>query len=242
MKRSSINPVILLLPILVACGGPADELAGGGDINGGNGTPIGGDPNSPGGGGPGGTDPNDPEVITQSCAEAQRVYVGFGGTKLVDDRLMEVQNADRGRVKNFKVFSDDMTRSFGGKAPALLGSSAQTFGAAPARWYEEPKSGAVVLYQAFRIALQGCTDYTKDDAKFANNPDATSAATVCTEFENKFWSRTPTPEEVNACVKGAVEGSAKLTADNGTTSDTPARQRWAYACASVLTSANFLTY
>ena len=237
--KSTINSIILLLPILVACCGPADELAGGGSV---------GDPNNPGGGtgtndpnNPSGPDPNDPAVITQSCTEAQRQYVGFGGTKLVDDRAQEMLGADRGRVKSFQVYSDDLTRVLG-KAPQLLGSSGATFGASAARWYDEPKSGAVVLYQAFRVAFQGCTDLTKDDAKFANAPDATSAATVCTEFENKFWSRTPTPEEVNACVTAAVQGSEKLTADNGTTTDTPARQRWAYTCASVLASANFLTY
>lgn len=236
--KSSIKSIILLLPILVACGAPADELSGGV-----------GDPNNPGGGGPGSTDPNnpnppdpnDPAVITQTCTTEQRQYVGFGGTKLVDDRAQEVLGADRGRVKSFQVYSDDVTRAFG-RAPQLLGQSGATFGASAARWYDEPKSGAVVLYQAFRVAFQGCTEFTKDDAKFANAPDEASAATVCTEFENKFWSRTPTPEEVNACVSAAVQGSAKLTADNGTMSDTPARQRWAYTCASVLASANFLTY
>jgi hypothetical protein len=56
-----------------------------------------------------------------------------------------------------------------------------------------------------------------------------------------MWSRTPTPAEIDACVKVAVTDSVTETPATGARQTTPVR-RWAYACASVLTSAGFLTY
>jgi hypothetical protein len=49
----------------------------------------------------------------------------------------------------------------------------------------------------------------------------------------KFWSKTPSPEEIQSCVDVVV---------NGTAAETQIDRKWAYACASVLTSAGFLTY
>jgi hypothetical protein len=48
-----------------------------------------------------------------------------------------------------------------------------------------------------------------------------------------FWSRTASPDQTAACVDVAVTGAATVT---------DPRKRWAYACASVLSSAGFLTY
>ena len=49
----------------------------------------------------------------------------------------------------------------------------------------------------------------------------------------KFWNKTPAPQEIQACVDVATTGAAK---------EPDARRKWAYACASVMTSAGFLTY
>jgi hypothetical protein len=49
----------------------------------------------------------------------------------------------------------------------------------------------------------------------------------------KFWSKTPAPQEIQTCVDVAITGAA---------SEPDAPTKWAYACASVLTSAGFLTY
>src|SRR5690606_13192745 len=117
--------------------------------------------------------------------------------------------------------------------PASLTGSGATFGQPAQRWYEEPSANAVALQTAYSIAFDGCLTYTASGAEFAAAPDATSAETQCAAMARKFWSKTPGPQEIAACVEGATTGSA---------AEPQARRKWAYACASVLTSAGFLTY
>ena len=51
-------------------------------------------------------------------------------------------------------------------------------------------------------------------------------------MSRKFWSRTPTTQEIASCADVAMTGAA----------GEPIARAWAYACACVLTSAGFLTY
>ena len=60
---------------------------------------------------------------------------------------------------------------------------------------------------------------------------AATADTECINFQKKFWSRTPSAAETAACVTFAT---------SAVNNDANARRRWAYACASVLTSTGFL--
>jgi hypothetical protein len=120
-----------------------------------------------------------------------------------------------------------------GNTPASLAGAATTFGQPPARWYEEPVAGAVSLQTALAIAFDGCLTYTATDAQYGSAPTAATASAVCADMARKFWSRTPASGDIQACVDVAVTGTA---------SETNARRRWAYACASVLTAAGFLTY
>jgi hypothetical protein len=110
---------------------------------------------------------------------------------------------------------------------------ASTFGADPPRWYSEPAASAITLYSSYRIALQGCLTLTGGGANYAAAPTQATAATECAAWEDKFWSRTPAQSEIDTCASFAV---------NDTASEPSAPRRWAYACATVLTSANFLTF
>jgi hypothetical protein len=49
----------------------------------------------------------------------------------------------------------------------------------------------------------------------------------------KAWSRSPSPDEISGCVNLAV----KTLAD-----EKDVARRWAYACASVLSATQFLTF
>ena len=87
------------------------------------------------------------------------------------------------------------------------------------------------MYQAFQASFQGCLTYTGTAAQYAANPTAATANTECANFQTNFWSRTPSAAETAACVTFAT---------SAVNNDANARRRWAYACASVLTSTGFL--
>ena len=120
-----------------------------------------------------------------------------------------------------------------GAAPASLQGAGPTFGQVPARWYEEPEANAVALQTAYSIAFDGCLTFTATAPEFAAAPDASSAPVQCAALARRFWSKTPAPQEIQSCVDVAVTAAA---------SEPNARRKWAYACASVLSSAGFLTY
>jgi hypothetical protein len=174
----------------------------------------------------GGEDPNDPS----QCKS--REYVGFENGKLHGGRVVAALGTDRQRIKPFGALSTDYTRVLG-NTPASLAGSGATFGQAPARWFEEPQSNAVALQTAYNIAFDGCLTYTQAPAEFGAAPTQQTAEANCGAMARKFWSKTPSPQEIQACADVAVTGSA---------SETQPRRRWAYACASVLTASGFLTY
>lgn len=159
-------------------------------------------------------------------------YEGFGGTRLEAGREDEEIGFDRDRVKPYSALAGEYSRVLGRAAPALLGQLSSTFGQVPPRWYVEPSATAVSLYSSMRVAFVGCLDLT-NTADFDVMPDATNAAAKCTDFAKRFWSRSPDTDEVQACVDVLV---------TGTTRETAARRKWAYGCASVLSSAPFLTF
>jgi len=135
-------------------------------------------------------------------------------------------------MKPFEVLAGEYARVLG-TTPASLAGAADTFGSAPPRWHEEPAAGGVGAQTAHKVAFDGCLVYTREPAKYGSAPTSASAAEERAVMAKKFWSKTPSPDETSACVDVAVNPSA--SASN-------ARRRWAYACASVLTAAGFLTY
>ncbi len=165
-------------------------------------------------------------------------YVGIGGMQLEVGRADEEQGWDRDRVKPYAALIGEFERVLGRVAPdhprtRLLLSLGPTFGSVPEGWYVEPELNAVSLYSAMRVAFIGCLDLTATGSEYEPAPTYENAPNVCRAFARRFWSRSPAADELSACVQVAVEGSAK---------ETNPRRRWAYTCASVLTSAPFLTY
>lgn len=170
------------------------------------------------------------EVV--ACADKGRDYASFDKVSLIGARPPTRLGDDRARMKPFSALQTEYERVLGNKPASLTGAGA-TFGQVPKMWYEEPQASSVALQTAYTIAFDGCLTYTETAADFAAAPDAASAETQCSAMARKFWSKTPAPQEIQACVDMAVTGSA---------SEPAPRRRWAYACASVLTSAGFLTY
>lgn len=207
--------------VMLACGDGGDELTGG-PQRGGNGP--GEEGTQPGEDGKPAAD--DPALCTS------KTYAGFENFELTSERKVQKLGTDRARMKPFSALQTEYTRVLG-NTPASLTGAAATFGQPPARWYEEPAANAVALQTAQNIAFDGCLTYTATATEFASAPDQTSAETQCAAMARKFWSKTPGPSEISACVEVATTGSA---------AEPNARRKWAYACASVLTSAGFLAY
>ena len=167
-----------------------------------------------------------------ACTDFGKGYTGFGGTKLEDKRVNAAIGADRARIKPYTALKAEYERVIG-QAPDSLGQAAGSFGSPPARFASEPRAGAIQLYSAFRVAFDGCLTFTATAAEFGAAPTKESATAQCTTMARKFWSRAPTPEEVDQCTQVALNDSSK---------EADVRRRWAYTCATLLSSAGFLTY
>jgi hypothetical protein len=208
----------LLTTLLVACGDAgSDQLNRGG---GGTGDEAPGEEGTP-----------DPGAGGVQCSPSKS-YLGYGGRDLTNERTQTALGVDRARLKPFGALQSEYPRVLG-STPASLEGAAATFGQAGPRWYAEPMANSSALQSAYDIAFDGCLTYTSKGAEFAAAPDGPTAATQCGAMARKFWSKTPAPQEVQACVDMATKGAAK---------ETDVRRKWAYACASVLTAAGFLTY
>jgi hypothetical protein len=134
-----------------------------------------------------------------------------------------------------------------GSTPPSMASLGATFGEAKARWFTEPQASAVTMSSVLGVAFEGCLALTATDAKYASAPEASTALAACSMMARTFWSRVTAPADVQGCVDVAMIDSVKETYATGAngapmTTDTTPRRRWAYACASLLTSTDFLTY
>jgi len=182
-------------------------------------------------------EPSEPPPPPARC-DMGKQYTGFAGTMLEAGRVDNDLGLERSRVKPYTALTGEYQRVLGNN-PGLVAQSATTFGQDPARWLTEPTSSAVTVYTAFRIAFQGCLTITSvTGSPYATLPTNSTAATECAGWARKFWSRDATQPEIDACVQVAMVDSAK----EGTNTNPAASRRWAYACASVLSAAGFMTY
>jgi hypothetical protein len=161
-----------------------------------------------------------------------RSYTGFGGDDLTLDRRESDVGLERARTKPFVALQSEYARVLG-NTPALLAQSESTFGLTPPRWFNKGEPNAVSLYQAYRIAFQGCLTLTETPAKYTQLPTIDTATTECAAWAKKFWGRAGLTPELKACAD--VIGMYA-------TRETQVRRRWAHGCASVLTSSDFLTF
>ena len=179
--------------------------------------------------------PVDPPVIVdpQNPATCDQgfTYQGFGGLRLEVGRDEDGVGNDRDRVKPLSALTGEYARVLG-TTPALLASLSNTFGNTPPRWYIEPQANAVSLFSSMRVAFVGCLNLTAT-SEYDVTPDTNNARSKCADFSHRFWSRTAEVDEVDACV---------LLVTTKTGEESQPRRKWAYACASVLSSASFLTY
>jgi len=228
MKKLVLTASAVVFGLLTACSGDGNSLTG-------EGAPD--DPTNPLFPGAGTPTPPAPEKV---CLETQTPYVGLGGIALHGSRSEALPGVDRDRFKPFTALAGEYRRTLSLTNAPNLQSSQATFGDAPPRFFSEPKATAVNLYEAFSVAFRLC-EANNTAGPFASAPTEVQAKAECEKWARKAWSRTPTPADIDACVKVAVTDSITENPPTGQRQTTPVR-RWAYACASVYTSAGFLTY
>lgn len=204
------------------CEGDYDNLQGGGN-------PAGGGPGGEGAPGGEGTTP-----ASLQCTQAPdgRSYAMFDGAKLEESRTNENVGVNRARVKPFAAMTKEFQRVIG-VVPASLKDAAGSFDVPAPRWYGETQYSAVSLHAMATISYEGCLAYVKGKPEFSAAPTEATAKAECTSLMRKAWSRSPSPTEISGCADLAV----KTLADEKDVS-----RRWAYACASVLSSSQFLTF
>jgi hypothetical protein len=215
----SFHWVLRALPIALVVGCAED-----GDVLGRQNVPI--DPGADSG--------VDEQAANPACSEARtgRSYLGLSGEELTATRVNAEQGVDRARIKPHAVLGAEYARTVGVTPPSVAGNAA-TFGAAPVRWYEEPKASAVSVSTYFTMGFEACLEKTKTAPELADAPNETSAATQCAAMARRFWGRSASQEEVRACVQVATVDSA---------AEPLAFRRWAYACASLLAASGFVAY
>ena len=173
---------------------------------------------------------DDPSI--PRCTEVGKAYVGFAGTKLEDKRVNAKAGADRARIKPYSALRGEYERTLG-VAPGSLEGAAASFGSPPARFSSEPRASAIQVFSAYRVAFDGCLEFVEKDKAYDAAPTESSAKTQCGALARKFWSRAATEDELKACTAVALTDSA---------SEALPKRRWAYTCATLLSSAPFLTY
>lgn len=174
----------------------------------------------------------DPATLACNAPPAARSYLAFDGTHLEANRVNEGLGVNRVRQKPFDVLAGEYQRVIG-VVPKELERSGGSFDVAPDRWFTEPSLSAVSLNAMFDLSFSGCLEYTQGSAEFESLPTTESATKTCTSLARKAWSRSATPEEIDTCVELAL---------HGVEGESNPRRRWAYVCASVLSSSAFLTY
>lgn len=218
MKISFLSMGLAALGIaLVACTEDANSLTGSRQ-------------NVPGQNGEEGTDT--PAALQCTEKPEGRSYVLFDGSKLENNRLNENVGVNRARFKPYAVMTGEYQRVLGVVPPSLAAAGA-SFDDPPARWYDEAAHSGVSLNAQFDISFEGCLAHVKTPAEFGAPPNGDSAKTFCSSLMRKAWSKTAQPPEVDGCVELATK---KLE------SEPDVRRRWAYVCASILSSSHFLTF
>ena len=205
---------------VAGCDGDYDNLRGGG----------------PGGSGPGaeGSSGSGTTAASLQCTSAPegRSYITFDGAKLEATRTNENVGVNRARVKPFAAMTKEFQRVIGVVPPSLKDAEG-SFDVPAARWYGETQYSAVSLHAMATLSFEGCLAYVKGKAEFDAAPTDTTAKAECSSLMRKAWNRSPSPTEISGCSDLAV----KTLADEKDVS-----RRWAYACASVLSSSQFLTF
>jgi hypothetical protein len=177
--------------------------------------------------------------VTLECRtdKVGREYKTFDGSSLVQSRATKALGVDRARVKPLPILYGDIERVLG-KMPAPVATSflaaAPSFDLPPVRWFEETKATGIGISTYYELTFGAALAHIDANAaSYAALPTADTAKKVCDEMAHTAWRRRPAAAEVDRCSELATTKLAK---------ETNPKKRWAYVIASVLSTADFLSY
>lgn len=194
--------------------------------------------------------PKLPGTAVCQAAPTGRGYRGLGGEPLEFDRsdvapLVDTHRTFRNVVENSGAWTviSEVTRALGAGAsssdPELKDPGVgAAFGVTPRSWFEESEVGAFAVYVTFQYAFKACgrafdTHPTTLKAGWfehtAHAPTPDRARAFCERTQRAAWMKEPLPAEVAACEQLALE-----------LPEPDVKKCWAYVCASVFASPNFL--
>lgn len=206
----------------------------------------GGDPNAdPGSGGIAPVTHSQAPVC--STGPKGRSYTSLDGHPLEADR----QNLDLGveiqLIRNPEQLIEGQRTGLGQDFYQLglyTNAFSSSFGILPLldleHWYQTPQPGVSLSWGFFYTAYRACLEQQQHPVIYMppvawqSTPTAATARDQCRRFMRNIWWEEPTDEEVAACADFAVNEIPALVPDP--------QQQWAYVCASVMTSANFIAY
>lgn len=173
-----------------------------------------------------------PEELQCTVKPQGNSYVLFDGTRLEASRLSENVGVNRARIKPYAVMASEYQRVLG-VVPEAIKTAGASFDDPPARWFAESVYSGVAMNAIFEISYEGCLGYVRAASNLKSAPTPDTANAECAKMMRKAWSRTPSPDEIADCSNLAV---TKLATQTNVT------RRWAYVCASILSSSQFLTF
>lgn len=166
-----------------------------------------------------------------TCRERQTVYLGISGQPL-QARTPEISTGhERRRLKPFGVIEAEFRSFF--PPSSLPVTVANAFGNMPARWFEEPKAGAIAINAIYDLAYRGCTGLAEEE-DWSESLDIDESRRKCSEWMLRFWGRLGSTADQNQC--------AALLDEAGEQNSMSALERSTQTCAALLTSTEFLTY
>jgi hypothetical protein len=198
------------------------------------------------------TIPTLPSAAQCANVPTGRAWLGLGGEHLEASRrdtaaFLDLHRPYRGSLKsgNDWVLTGDITGAVGADAFSAPESrdpgTGGAFGVAPDRWSEEPTVGPFAVFVTYSFAWKACVAaITRPPSRnvpgwyehTAFEPTPDRARAFCRRTQANAWRREPTTDEVDACVDLALN----LAEEPDLT------KRWAYVCASVVSSMNWLSY
>lgn len=202
-----------------------------------------------------------PQYSAARCegAPRSRTFRGLDGTTLEAGRVDAAVELDRRHTRTWERV-EEWVQDMNDKLGYWLASDGLFWEAAvPVRrrggagfWYNDAPLGAIELYSQFRLSFLMCSRLlsappdsmqraafvlSPEDgspiADFMVAPTAASAPVRCERLMRRFWRMIPSADQVAACARFAVDETAELA--------TSPVERWAYVCASLLTSAGATT-
>lgn len=172
-----------------------------------------------------------PAQPPRDTCDGTLAYPGMNGDELTASRLAYEPGTNRARMLPYKQLRAEYLRVLG-VVPKFMGYQDFTFYEPVIRWFTEPELNAINVLISFRSGFQGCRAYLKE-AMYEVPPTADTARAQCQAWQRRFWSVEPTEEEIAVCAAVVLHPS---------NTEPSIKNRWAYGCASVLTSTQFLTY